>query len=55
MEETTPTFDNMKRNEKGKRRPKVYREEGEQEDLAMVGERENDDDDNIELGDDGLV
>ena len=56
MEETTPTFSNTKRNEKGRRRPEIYREEErQQEDLAMVGERENDDDDNLELGDDGLV
>ena len=56
MEETTPTFGNTRRNEKGRRRPEIYREEeGQQEDLAMVGERENDDDDNLELGDDGLV
>ena len=48
VEETTPTFGNMRRNEKGRRRPEVYREEeGEQEDLAMIGERENDDDDNL--------
>ena len=31
------------------------KDEGEQEDLAMVEERESDDDDNFELGDDGLV
>ena len=30
-------------------------DEGEQDDLAMVGERESDDDDNLELEDDGLV
>ena len=30
-------------------------DEGEQDDLAMVGERESDDDDSLELGDDGLV
>ena len=54
MEETTPTFGNTRRNEKGRRRLEVYRE-GQQEDLAMVGERENDDDDNLKLGDDGLV
>ena len=46
----------MRGNEKGRRRLEVYRvEEGEQEDLVMVGERENDDDDNLDLGDDGLV
>ena len=57
MEETTPTFGNTRRNEKGRRRPEIYREEeGQQEDLAMVGERENDNDDNLELGDDlGMV
>ena len=55
MEETTPTFGNTRRNEKERRRPEVYTEEGEQEDLAMVGERENDDDDNFKLGNDGLV
>ena len=54
MEETTSTFGNTRRNEK-RRRPEIYKEEeGQQEDLAMVGERENDDD-NLELGDDGLV
>ena len=54
MEETTPTFGNTRRNEK-RRRPEIYKEEeGQQEDLAMVGERENDDE-NLELGDDGLV
>ena len=30
-------------------------DEGEQDDLAMVEERESDDDDRLELGDDGLV
>ena len=30
-------------------------DEGEQDDLAMVGERESDDDDSLELEDDGLV
>ena len=30
-------------------------DEGEQDDLAMVEERESDDDDTLELGDDGLV
>ena len=55
MEETTPTFGNTRRNEKRRRRPEIYREEeGQQEELAMVGERENDND-NLELGDDGLV
>ena len=51
MEETTPTFGNTRRNEKMRRRPKIYREkEGQQEDLAMVGERENDDDNlNLEM------
>ena len=53
MEETTPTFGNTRRNEK-MRRLEIYREEeGQQEDLAMVGERENDDE-NLELGDDDL-
>ena len=56
MEETTPTLGNTRRNEKGRRRPEVYREEEvKQKDLAMIGERKNDDDDNLELGDDGLV
>ena len=57
MEETTPTFGNTRRNEKWIRRPEIYKEEeGQQDDLAMVGERENDDDDdNLELGDDDLV
>ena len=55
MEETTPTFGNTRRNEKRRRRLEIYREEeGQQEDLAMVGEKENDDE-NLELGDDGLV
>ena len=30
-------------------------DEGEQDDLATVGERESDDDDSLELEDDGLV
>ena len=30
-------------------------DEGEQDDLAIVGERESDDDDSLELGDDDLV
>ena len=57
MEETTPAFGNTRINEKMRRRPEVYREEekGEQEDLVMVGERKSDDDDNLELRDDGLV
>ena len=55
MEETTSTFGNTRRNEKRRRRPEIYREEeGQQEDLAMIGERENDDE-NLELGDDDLV
>ena len=56
MEEKTPTFGNMRRNKKGKRRLEVYTEEGgEQEELVMIGERESDDDDSLELRDDGLV
>ena len=50
------TIGNTNRNEKRRGRLEVYwEEEGEQEDLVMVGERESVDDDNLELGDDDLV
>ena len=50
------TIGNTNRNEKRRGRPEVYwEEEGEQEDLVMVGERESVDNDNLELGDDDLV